>query len=203
MCETFPEHTYPVDEDHIARIPQLFSDLYLKRTLALYGLIHRDMYLLFHSSLLVRDDWAYLFFGDSGAGKTTIAEKLGTRFRRGSDEANIVLKKECSYVAYATPFTSFKEQLISPGNVQAPLKRVFLLEKEYSRPSWKEKMSDRDLLWKFLVTGQTTPPKAMPSLYAKYGAMVNTFANECEPFILHHNLSDDPEMLQQVIADGS
>ena len=145
----------------------------------------------------------YLFLGKSESGKSTLSQKMSRVSILGSDESNIITEKNKEYYALSTPFGSFKKRVVVPQKIEAPLERVFLLEKEFLRPTWKEHLIDRDMLWQFLVTGQTKYPKAELSLYAKYNAMVNTFANKCEAYILHHNMASTPEQVKEVITDES
>lgn len=58
---------------------------------------------LFHSAGIVRDDRAYLFFGKSGSGKTTVAQhSAGLKIL--SDDLVGVLPTDGGIVAYSTPF---------------------------------------------------------------------------------------------------
>lgn len=58
---------------------------------------------LFHSAGIIRDDRAFLFFGKSGCGKTTVA-RHSTGMRILSDDLVGVLPAEYGVVAYSTPF---------------------------------------------------------------------------------------------------
>jgi len=60
--------------------------------------------LLLHAAGLVRNGRAYLFFGPSGTGKTTIARVSAEQARVLSDEMILIRRIASGYHAYGTPF---------------------------------------------------------------------------------------------------
>ncbi|MDO8691945.1 MAG: hypothetical protein Q7R39_18395, partial [Dehalococcoidia bacterium] len=84
--------------------------------------------LLVHSCGVVKDGEGYLFFGHSGAGKSTVAG-LSRQFTILSDDMVMVKKANGVFHACGVPFRG--EFLDSPlTNEQAPLKGVFRLVKD-------------------------------------------------------------------------
>jgi len=65
--------------------------------------LYRKGGFLFHSAGIIRNDRAYLFFGKSGSGKTTVAHH-STGMRILSDDLVGVLPSSDGVVAYSTPF---------------------------------------------------------------------------------------------------
>ena len=82
--------------------------------------------LLLHSAGVVRDGWGYVFFGPSGAGKTTtsrLASRQGTVL---SDDLVILRRDGDGYRLYGVPFKG--ELSEAPrANQTAPLRAVFRL----------------------------------------------------------------------------
>lgn len=89
---------------------------------------------LLHSCGVVMDDGAYLFSGQSGSGKTTIA-RLNNGYTLLSDETTAIAKKSRHYYTYATPFFGDFGKITS--NANAKLKGVLFLKKS-SRFSHKQ-----------------------------------------------------------------
>jgi hypothetical protein len=83
--------------------------------------------LLLHAAAVVRDGGAYVFFGNSGSGKTTVAE-LSSQYQVLSDDLTIVARAEGAYWVHGIPFrgASFDVPL---SKVRVPLRGVFRLIK--------------------------------------------------------------------------
>lgn len=85
--------------------------------------------LLLHAAGVIRDGCGYVFFGPSGAGKTTT-----TRLSEGlaqvlSDDLVIIRRRDGRYVLYGVPFRG--ERVEAPRlNAQAPLAGLFRLRKD-------------------------------------------------------------------------
>jgi hypothetical protein len=80
---------------------------------------------LLHSASALRNTRAYLFFGRSGAGKSTILRLAPPDVTLLTDEVSYVRKEGDRFVAYGTPFTG---ELDRPGdNVSAPLCGLYSL----------------------------------------------------------------------------
>lgn len=81
--------------------------------------------LLLHASSAVRNGRAYVFFGRSGAGKSTIVGMAPPDVTVLSEEISYVRRDAAGYVGCGTPFTG---ELNRRGdNVEAPLAAAYLL----------------------------------------------------------------------------
>jgi hypothetical protein len=81
-----------------------------------------------HSSAVVQNNNGLVFYGPSGAGKTTIAELLRPSWRLLNDDVNFILPCRGHFKVYSTPFvTPGKYNRMSKGS--ARLRGVFLLRK--------------------------------------------------------------------------
>jgi len=101
---------HPVDsEEGVLRVSEPMNvkvtvralENYLRWTIA--DLIIRRGGFVLHSSGLVRDERAYVFFGHSGAGKSTVAELSGD-LPILSDDLVLLLREDGVYKACTTPF---------------------------------------------------------------------------------------------------
>ncbi|MFL6306395.1 MAG: hypothetical protein ACJ72H_22920 [Candidatus Sulfotelmatobacter sp.] len=82
---------------------------------------------LLHSASAVRKGRAFLFAGESGAGKTTISRLAPADATLLTDEISYVCRESKGYVAFGTPFTG---ELAKLGeNVSAPVAALYLLAK--------------------------------------------------------------------------
>jgi hypothetical protein len=139
LCFTNPGYEGFVDEVHgagslcVSRThPIEYIEYYLRVAYAL--LAFHTGGILFHAAGIVRQGKAYLFFGHSGSGKTTVS-RLSSNDLVLNDDLNLLLPGESGWVAYATPF--WNPNQVQPTPSQAPLaglyrlvqdKRVFLEE---------------------------------------------------------------------------
>jgi len=83
---------------------------------------------LLHSASAVRRGRAFLFAGESGAGKTTISRLAPADATLLTDEISYVCREANGYVAYGTPFTG---ELAKVGeNVSAPVAALYILAKD-------------------------------------------------------------------------
>jgi len=82
---------------------------------------------LVHAASAIRNGFAFVFAGVSGAGKTTIARLAPTDVHLLTDEISYVVRRDAGqYWAYGTPFAG---ELARVGeNLTAPIKTLFLLE---------------------------------------------------------------------------
>ena len=82
---------------------------------------------LLHAASGVRNGRAFLFFGPSGAGKTTMTRLAPPDVHLLSDEISYVRQEEATYVAHGTPFSG---ELAKPGkNISAPVAAFYHLVK--------------------------------------------------------------------------
>jgi hypothetical protein len=81
---------------------------------------------LVHAASAVRNGYAYLFAGVSGAGKTTMARLAPQDTVVLTDEISYVRQSGAEYRAYGTPFAG--ELARAGANTCAPLRALYLLE---------------------------------------------------------------------------
>lgn len=82
---------------------------------------------LMHSASALRNGKAFLFAGESGAGKTTISRLAPPDATLLTDEISYVSRQGDGYTAFGTPFTG---ELARIGeNVSAPIAALYLLAK--------------------------------------------------------------------------
>jgi hypothetical protein len=87
-------------------------------------LARREGFLL-HAASAMRNGQAFVFFGRSGAGKTTISRLAPADATLLTDEVSYVRRDAETYLAYGTPFTG---ELAKVGeNVSAPIAAVYHL----------------------------------------------------------------------------
>jgi hypothetical protein len=88
-------------------------------------LLARKKGFLLHSASAVRNGRAFLFFGPSGAGKTTISRLAPPDTTLLTDEISYVRRESNAYLAYGTPFTG---ELAKVGeNIFAPIAGCYRL----------------------------------------------------------------------------
>lgn len=80
--------------------------------------------LMIHAAGIVQNGAAYLFFGPSGAGKTTVS-RLSTKGSVLNDDLVILLPKEKGWRVYGTPF--WNPTQVTPNASSAPLAGLFRL----------------------------------------------------------------------------
>ena len=90
-------------------------------------LLARQGGFLVHSASAVRNGRAFLFAGDSGAGKTTIARLAPPDVTLLTDEISYVCEQRKHYFAFGTPFTG--ELGRSGENVSTHIAAVYILTK--------------------------------------------------------------------------
>lgn len=80
---------------------------------------------LLHSASVMRNGRSFLFFGPSGAGKTTLARLAPFDAKVLSDEISYVRPDKQTFFAFGTPFSG---ELAEPGeNVSAPISALYHL----------------------------------------------------------------------------
>ena len=103
-------------------------DYFLRVSLAL--LAHQAGGILLHTAGIIRDGRAYLFFGHSGSGKTTVCkvsvqDKSSTEFIVLNDDLILLCPQEKGWSAHGTPF--WNPTQIRPTNRSAPVAGLYLL----------------------------------------------------------------------------
>jgi len=98
-----------------------------------------------HASSLIRNGKAYVFPGESEAGKTTIV-RLSPEAILLTDEISIIRRIKNTPIAYGTPFRSNLE--ICGSNVSAPAKGIYFPVKD--KKNYICKLSDKSALAKLL-----------------------------------------------------
>lgn len=86
--------------------------------------------LILHASAVLVNNSAYLFLGNSGAGKSTIVQMLNEKYRPLCDDAAYIRKKNGGYYFYQSPFFERNKFLKSPDNIK--IGKIFFLKKEKS-----------------------------------------------------------------------
>lgn len=107
------------------------SESCIINTLVCREILNKYDGLFFHSSALMLDGGAYLFSAPSGTGKSTHTalwrKHFGNRVQMINDDKPIIRKKNGVFYAYGTPWMG-KSNI--GANISAPLKAVFLLERD-------------------------------------------------------------------------
>ncbi|HSH03065.1 MAG TPA: hypothetical protein VLL52_11150 [Anaerolineae bacterium] len=109
--------------------PDASIENFLRVTYAWLCLQHDG--LLLHSAGIIRNELGYVFFGPSGAGKTTttrISAKLGTVV---SDDLVIIRRLNGQYHLFGVPFRGDLADEAPRTNSVAPLKAIFRLRQDY------------------------------------------------------------------------
>lgn len=114
-------------EGFLEMAPDAYIENYL-RVIYAWLCLNADS-LLLHSSGVVRQELGYVFFGPSGAGKTTTSRLAARQATVLSDDLVIIRKKGDQYFLYGVPFKG--ELSDAPrANQHAPLKGIFRLRQD-------------------------------------------------------------------------
>lgn|GEM_PF-1394842 len=178
--------------------------LYLPKVLAYEGFEHEDLFLLLHSCFLVDcDGGGHLFLATSGTGKSTLARKMRGLMTGGNDETNVLCRRNGILYGYSTPFYTIpklKQAVIS--NITAPLKRIYLLQKESDAHSHIGAAIAGDALWRYLVEGQVGTPYTRREYFGAYHRMVNDLCDHHPVHPFQHNLTDPPERIEALLRNS-
>jgi hypothetical protein len=114
-------------QSHTARIQQSANPYSLDGVLRIMHTLFlaREGGFLLHAASAVRKGRAFLFFGPSGAGKTTIARLAPSDATLLTDEISYVRREQAGYFAHGTPFTG--ELGKSGENISAPIAGLYHL----------------------------------------------------------------------------
>lgn len=109
--------------------PQASMENFLRVIYAVLCLQHGG--LLLHAAGVIRNGEGIVFFGPSGAGKTTTAGIAAQSARVLSDDLVIIRPHNGQYKLHGVPFRGAMQEVQNP-NVSAPLKAVFRLQQGVS-----------------------------------------------------------------------
>ena len=84
---------------------------------------------ILHASAVKKNNKAYVFLGDSGAGKSTIMTSLSPEFTPMGDDTVIIRKQDDIYYCYCSS-ASEKNAWFTKSTDRAPLDKVFFLRKK-------------------------------------------------------------------------
>lgn len=94
----------------------------------LHELLMKDDGFILHGSASLINNQAYVFTGDSGAGKSTVVKLLLGDYKPLADDAIIIKKEGNTYFCYQTPFLE-KEWRIKKSKEKIPLGKIVFLQK--------------------------------------------------------------------------
>lgn len=122
-----------------------------------------------HAAAVARDEQAYVFFGYSGSGKTTVA-RLSENDTVLNDDIIMVLPENGRWLVYGTPF--WNPSQTSPSKGQAPLMRFYRLIQ--SKNVWVESISTAEGLAELLTCTPVIPadPVRNKVLVSRWGQIM-------------------------------
>lgn len=127
------EYDYEQDELNLKMVcshPERLFFQMLQICLSCAMVIKHPADLVLHSSGVVHDNMAYIFSGESGAGKSTICKLLADdpAFFILHDEAVAISQTEDGFRAWSTPF---RGEMPASGSVGADLRAIFILKQDH------------------------------------------------------------------------
>ncbi len=147
--------------------------------------------MLLHASASLVHAEAYVFFGDSGAGKSTTMITLAKKFIPLADDTIILRKHGKSFSFYQTPFHE-KNRIMKKSEAYT-LGKMFFLRKA-SKNQVKKFVGESDILYKFLHQF-LSEKKDVKQQMKDIASFVNSFH---EFYILHANISHTDEMVELI-----
>ncbi len=160
--------------------------------------------ILMHCSSIVINGNSYLFTGVSGAGKSTIAKRILNHDMIINEDRNLIVFGGDQLLIKSAPLKGDEQERdLSPDylhnlNLTASLKKIFFIEKEFSKRSYVEKVEDEDYCWTFLLK-QTAPPVKDRSLTKNYLKVIDKIVDKVPFYIFHHNMNDSRELIESLI----
>ncbi len=160
----------------------------------LQELLQKNNGMIIHASAAKINDKAAIFFGKSGAGKSTISTLLSDFFPKLADD-NIILKKEGKkYFLYQAPFIE-KDLSVKKSSENLEVGWIFFLKKaSYNKIKKisKEKVIKKTL--EQLFTDSTN--------FAVQSKTIFEFINDLNDFYLVEFSLDDPEELGRILKQA-
>ena len=191
---TFDFHI-EVEQSDIDRLMAEGGSDYLCESCMINALVCREILdnydgLFFHSSALMLDGNAYLFSAPSGTGKSTHTalwrKHFGDRVTMINDDKPIIRKKHGVFYVYGTPWMG-KSNIGT--NISAPLKAVFLLERDSK--NFTEKVSAGKVFPKLL---EATLISKKQSRMSRILELYDEIFSAVDLYSLHCTISDDAVM---------
>lgn len=150
------DYLIEVVEDHTTATIKAYNDFALKHALMnLYStfIVHHQWGLLIHSSCIKDQEKAFIFTGQSGAGKSTVAELSSPRTIL-SDEATVVKITSDEVKAFDSPFRSdtiptFSEEPLDLGGIQLLEQSPTIQRIELEKAESVMKMLDKIFYWAY------------------------------------------------------
>lgn len=193
-ASTFDFHI-EVEQSDIDRLMAEGGSDYLCESCMINTLVCREILdnydgLFFHSSALMLDGNAYLFSAPSGTGKSTHTalwrKHFGDRVTMINDDKPIIRKKDGVFYVYGTPWMG-KSNI--GANISAPLKAVFLLERDSK--NFTEKVSAGKVFPKLL---EATLISKKQSRMGRILELYDEIFSAVDLYSLHCTISDDAVM---------
>jgi hypothetical protein len=132
-------------------------DYYLRVAFAL--LANAAGGILMHTAGILRDKRAYLFFGHSGSGKTTVCQVSAEVHTILNDDLILLLPRKNSWRAYGTPF--WNPTQIKPSNQSAPVVGMYHLIQ--SKKVYAQKMGEAQATAALIANVPVIPQDPMRS----------------------------------------
>lgn len=150
------DYVIEVDESYRTATIRAFNDFALKHALMnLYSvfIVHHKWGLLIHSSCMREGDKAYLFSGQSGAGKSTVVELSSPRPIL-SDEATVVKVERTGTIVYDSPFrsdtvSSFQQPALELGGIQLLEQSTIIKRSPLEKSDGMMSLFDKIFYWAF------------------------------------------------------
>ncbi|HPM47188.1 MAG TPA: hypothetical protein PL056_08970 [bacterium] len=168
--------------------------------------LHKDLFaaksgLIIHSSALCDGSNVYLFGGVSGSGKSSIAKKMNGLMIPVNDEKNVLqfTDRGITVSTYFTVDGSEEKQYLVNENVTGILAKVFFIRKVFNEPSRSEVISDKAQIWKMLLKCVAPPYFGEDHFFPNYLELIEKLIDSVPFFYFYFNISDNPEILADIM----
>jgi len=143
--------------------------------------------LMLHSAGIVRNDFAHIFFGKSGSGKTTVA-RLSVDGLVLNDDLVVLMPGSNGWLAHATPFTNATQ--VPPHAASAPVAGLFRLVQD--QKVYLDEMSRAAALAELIASAPVVASD--PHLAGELIERCKSLAEACPIYNLHFR--KNPEFWQ-------